>query len=249
VKAQGQSLALQAGKSHASSSPRYSSRVAAYFSPALFAFLSQLKKHNDRGWFQEHRARYVAEVETPLLAFIGDLAPRMRAISPAFIVDPKRTGGSMFRIYRDTRFSQDKSPYKTHVAAMFAHRERKKSPSVPGFYLHLEPGDSMGGGGIYHPDSPTLNRIRLAIVENPRRWAAVKRTGLPIEGASLTRGPAGFDPAHPFIEDLRKKDLYGIVEFTEKDVCSPRFLDRYVESCARAAPLVEFVTKALGWTF
>jgi uncharacterized protein (TIGR02453 family) len=221
--------------------------VAAYFSPALFAFLRQLEAHNTREWFLANRERYVVVVEAPMLRFIADLASPLRAISPAILVDPRRSGGSMYRIYRDTRFSADKSPYKTHVAAHFAHERKKEAPSVPGFYLHLEPGDSMGGGGIYHPDSPSLTRIRLAMVENARGWAAVRRTGLEIEGERLTRAPAGFDPAHRFIEDLRLKDLYALTRFSQRDVCATDFLDRYVACCREAAPLVAFLTRSLGW--
>jgi uncharacterized protein (TIGR02453 family) len=221
--------------------------MAAYFTPALFAFLRDLKAHNTRDWFQANRDRYVAAVETPMLRFITDLGPRMTAISPALVVDPKRTGGSMFRIHRDTRFAADKSPYKTHVAAMFAHRERRKAPSVPGFYLHLEPGDCMGGGGIYHPDSPSLTRIRLAIAGNARGWAAVRKTGIEVEGDSLSRAPAGFDPAHPFIDDLRRKDLYALTTYAQREVCGSDFLDRYIDTCRQVAPLVAFLTRALGW--
>lgn len=221
--------------------------MSAYFSPALFTFLNALKRHNEREWFQANRERYAAVVEAPMLRFITDVAPRLAAISPAFVVDPRRSGGSMYRIYRDTRFSPDKSPYKTHVAASFPHVERKKAPSVPGFYLHLEPGDCMGGGGIYHPDTPTLTRIRLAIAGNRKGWAAVRGTGITIEGATLTRAPAGFDPAHPSIEDLRRKDFYALVPFTQAEVCGADFLDRYVDACRQVAPLVAFVTRALGW--
>jgi len=221
--------------------------MPAHFSPALFTFLKQLKTHNDREWFQTHRDRYVADVERPMLAFIEDLAPRLAKVSPAFVVDPKRSGGSMFRIYRDTRFSHNKSPYKTHVAAMFPHVHRKKAPSVPGFYLHLEPGDCLGGGGIYHPDMPTLTRIRLAIAGDPKGWAKVTKGGLKVEGDALTRAPAGFDPAHPVIEDLRRKDFYTLAQFSQQEVCRPDFLERYVESCRQAAPLVSFLTRALGW--
>jgi uncharacterized protein (TIGR02453 family) len=220
--------------------------MAAYFRPSLFAFLKQLKAHNDREWFLANRERYVADVEAPMLQFIHDLAPKLSAISPRFVVDPRRSGGSMYRIYRDTRFSADKSPYKTHVAASFSHREKKSAPSVPGFYFHLEPGDSMGGGGIYHPDMPSLNRIRLAIAEDRKGWATVKRAGLTIEGDTLTRAPAGFDPRHPFIEDLRRKDFYALVPFSQREVCAPDFADRYVASCERVAPLVMFLTCALG---
>ncbi len=152
----------------------------------------------------------------------------------------------MFRIYRDTRFSADKSPYKTHVAARFLHRAQPKGEQGPSFYLHLEPGDSFGGGGLYHPDAPLLARIRRTMVEDAKSWRAVKRLGLAIEGETLKRVPTGFDAAHPFAEDLRRKDLYVIEPFSERDVCADDFMDRFVDTCARVAPLVAFVTKAAG---
>jgi uncharacterized protein (TIGR02453 family) len=217
-----------------------------YFTPKLFTFLRQIRKHNDRAWFEAHRAQYVADVEAPMLQFIADVAPRLRRISRAIVVDPRRSGGSMYRFYRDTRFSADKSPYKTHVAAHFAHETKKTSTSIPGFYLHLEPGDCMGGGGIYHPDPQTLARLRMAMVENPKAWAAVKKLGLSIQGDSLTRAPAGFDPAHRFIDDLKRKDHYAIFDFTEAQACAGDFLDRYADGCERVAPLVAFIAKSLN---
>jgi uncharacterized protein (TIGR02453 family) len=221
--------------------------MPAHFGPGLFTFLEALKRRNDREWFQANRQRYVDEVEAPMLRFIADFAPRLATISPAFVADPRRVGGSMYRIHRDTRFSADKSPYKTHVAATFPHAERKRAPAVPGFYLHLEAGDCMGGGGIYHPDTATLTRIRLAIAENPRPWAVVRRSGIAIQGDTLKRAPAGFAPSHPLIEDLRRKDFFALVPFTEADVCGADFLDRYVDACRDVAPLVAFLTRALGW--
>jgi uncharacterized protein (TIGR02453 family) len=220
--------------------------MASYFRPALFTFLKSLKAHNDRDWFEAHRDAYVAEIETPMRAFIEDVGPRLRALSRHVVADSRKTGGSLYRIYRDTRFSHDKSPYKTHVAAHFAHEAKKTAPSVPGFYLHLEPGDSMGGGGIYHPDSQSLARIRLAIAENTKAWAAVKAVGFDIEGDRLTRPPAGFDATHRFVDDLKLKDFYALVPFTQKQVTSDDFLERYVESCERVAPLVGFIAKGLG---
>ena len=224
--------------------------MTTYFSPVLFRFLRRLKAHNDRRWFEEHRPEFAADVEAPMLRFITDVGPRLAAISRAIVADPRRTGGSMFRIYRDTRFSADKSPYKLNVAASFPHeakRDKQKAlASVPGFYLHLEPGDSFGGGGIYHPDMTTLTRIRSAIIHKNKDWAAVKRTGVEIEGDRLTRAPAGFDPAHRFADDLRFKDLYTLASFTEAVVCGRDFLDHYVECCRRAAPLVGFLSKAMG---
>ena len=152
----------------------------------------------------------------------------------------------MLRIYRDTRFSADKSPFKTWLAARFPHEARKQVESVPGFYLHVEPTECYGGGGVYHIDQPALTRIRHHIVDAPARWAAVRRTGVVIEGETLKRPPVGFDPAHKFIEDLKRKDLYTLAEFSAEEVTADDFLDRFTGACERAAPLIEFLTKGLG---
>ena len=217
-----------------------------HFSPALFTFLKALKRNNRREWFAANKGRYQRDVEAPLQAFIGDLAPRLKKISPRFVADPRRTGGSMFRIYRDTRFAADKRPFKTWAAARFRHDAHREVDSVPGFYLHLEPHDVFGGGGIYHPEPPALLRIREHIVKAPREWRAVLARGLDIDGDMLTRVPAGFDKDHPHAADLKRKDFYALVPFTAGEVCDPRFLDRYVESCEHVAPLMQFLTKALG---
>ena len=101
--------------------------MARYFTPEFFTFLRSLKRHNDRTWFADHRQRYLDDVEAPMLQFINDFGPRLREISRAYVADPRRSGGSMFRIYRDTRFSEDKSPFKTWAAARFAHERRKEA--------------------------------------------------------------------------------------------------------------------------
>ena len=156
----------------------------------------------------------------------------------------------MFRIYRDTRFSADKSPYKLNVAASFPHEVKRDKQSglaaVPGFYLHLEPGDSFGGGGIYHPDMPTLTRIRTAIIHKSHEWALVRKRCHDLEGDQLTRAPAGFDPSHRFLDDLRRKDFYTLTSFSEKEVCGPNFMDDYLECCRQSAPLVGFLSKAMS---
>jgi len=220
--------------------------MAAHFTPAFFKFFRDLKRHNDRDWFAAHRERYVADVEAPMLQFITDFAPRLREISRAYVADPRRMGGSMFRIYRDTRFSADKSPFKTWMAARFSHEARKKVAGVPGFYLHLEAGEGYGGGGVYHLEMPALTKIREYIVAEPAKWRKVLASGVELEGDRLKRPPAGFDASHKYIEDLKRKDLYSLTEFTEADAVAPDFLDRYTDACERVAPLVEFLTRALG---
>jgi uncharacterized protein (TIGR02453 family) len=220
--------------------------MAVHFTPGLFTFLRDLKRHNDREWFAANRERFVANVEGPMLAFIGDFGARLRAISPAYVADRRRMGGSMFRIYRDTRFSADKSPFKTNVAARFPHEARKKVDGVPSFYVSLAPGECEGGGGVYHTAMPVLTRIRRHIVDQPKRWKAVLDSGLEVRGEQLKRSPAGFDASHPFVDDLKRKDFYSLIEFSEQEVVSPDFLDRFTDCCERVAPLIEFQTRALG---
>ena len=218
----------------------------AHFGRGLFRFLRELKANNDREWFQANKERYESEVKEPLLRFIADFGERLRTISRNFEADPRPMGGSMFRIYRDTRFSRDKSPYKTAAAAHFQYRHGGNDVHAPGFYLHLEPGDCMGGGGLWHPDAAALQKVRDRIVQRTKDWKAIADRGIAISGDGLKRPPAGYAPAHPFIEDLKRKDIYTMSQFSEADVCAPDFLDRYTEACRSAGPLVEFLTKALG---
>jgi uncharacterized protein (TIGR02453 family) len=180
-----------------------------------------------------------------MLAFIHDFAPALRSISPAYIVDRRRIGGSMYRIYRDTRFSEDKTPFKTWLAARFEHEARRKVESVPGFYLHLGIDHCFAGGGVYHVERPGLTRIRQRIVELPDEWRRTK-AGLEIQGEQLKRGPAGFPTAHEHLEDLKRQQLYTLTPLSERDVVAEGFIDRFTEACVRAAPLIEFQTKALG---
>src|SRR5258708_30392242 len=128
-----------------------------YFTPALFDFLHQLKKHNDRKWFQENKARYEADVRDPALRFIEAIGPRLRKISPHLVADSKPVGGSLFRINRDIPFSKDKSPYKTAVGIAF-HHNRGRSATAPGMYVQLAPGTSWSRGGVHTPDYPSLTQ-------------------------------------------------------------------------------------------
>jgi uncharacterized protein (TIGR02453 family) len=224
---------------------RRASSVAASFTPDLFAFLRDLKRHNTREWFAANKDRYVGAVEAPMLRFIAEFGERLPTISASFVANGRRVGGSLYRIHRDTRFSADKSPYKTWVAAHFRHRAARKGVAAPGFYLHLGPGECWAGGGIYHPDMPTLTRIRQHIVDDSRAWGAVVRAGLEIEGDSLKRAPAGFDAAHRFADDLRRKDFYAGTEFTERQVTSDGFGDAFVDACRGVVPLMKFLTGAL----
>jgi uncharacterized protein (TIGR02453 family) len=220
-----------------------------YFTPELFVFLRQLRENNDRQWFAANKQRYEKEVRDPALRFIADFGPRLAKIAPRLVANPRPVGGSMFRIYRDTRFSHDKSPYKTHIGIHFFHEKAKAAPSVPGFYLHLSPGESFAAAGIWHPDPVSLGRMREAIARRSMEWKAIKRSKLPIEGGSLKRPPRGYAPDHPLIEDLKRTDFVTSARFSDKEVCSAEFLSDFARKCRKMTPLVKFVARslALSW--
>lgn len=221
-----------------------------YITPELFQFLNELKENNDREWFQANKKRYETYVREPLLQFVTDFGLRLPEISSHFVADARRSGGSLFRINRDIRFSKDKSPYKTTAGIQFRH-ERGKDVHAPGFYLHLEPGGVFAGIGIWHPDTPTLSKIRDAIVENPDRWQQILSDDtfsatFQIVGESLKRAPKGYDPDHPLIDDLKRKDFIASIQFSEEEAFRPQFIDRFAETCRTGAPYMEFLTRAIG---
>jgi uncharacterized protein (TIGR02453 family) len=163
------------------------------------------------------------------------------------VADARPMRGSLFRIYRDTRFSLDKTPYKVHIGIQFLH-ESGKDAHAPVFYLHLEPDGCFAAAGVWHPDSRALTKIRTAIAAQPEQWEKATRK-LELEGESLTRPPKGFDRNHPFIEDLKRKDFVASVALTEEQVCSPTLMRDFTAACRTMKPLVEFATKALGLKF
>jgi uncharacterized protein (TIGR02453 family) len=219
----------------------------AIFLPDLFTFLRQLKRHNDRDWFAKNKERYQQVVVEPAMQFISGFAPNLAKLSPHFVADARPTRGSLFRIYRDTRFSSDKIPYKTHIGIHFSH-ERGKDAHAPVFYLHLEPDGCFAAAGVWHPDTRALTKIRTAIVAQPEQWQKVTRK-LELEGESLTRPPKGFDPNHALMEDLKRKDFVASAALTEEQVCTPTLLREFTAACRSMKPLVEFTTEALGLKF
>jgi len=221
--------------------------VTAIFSPELFVFLKQLKRNNDREWFAKNKARYQQVVVEPAMMFIGGFAEGLAELSSHFVAEARTTRGSLFRIYRDTRFSSDKLPFKTHIGIHFSH-ESGKDAHAPVFYFHIEPGGCFAAAGIWHPDNRALTKIRTAIVADSERWGKAVRK-LELEGGSLVRPPKGFAPDHPFIEDLKRKDFVASVSLTDEQVCSPKLMKDFTAACRTMTPLVEFTTKALGLKF
>jgi uncharacterized protein (TIGR02453 family) len=221
-----------------------------YFRSGFFAFFEELGRNNNREWFQRNKERYESEVREPMLAFIAALAPRLKELSRYYVADPRPTGGSMFRIYRNLRFSRDKTPYKTRAAAAIHHSGASGWPS-PAFYIALSPQEVFGGVGMWHPDADALRKVRDAIVMKPAVWKKAIgsrefRSRLELMGDKLSRPPKGYDPAHPLIEDLKRKNFVAGIDYSRKEACSGGFLDHYARDCALAAPFVKFLTEAVG---
>ena len=215
----------------------------AYFSPDVFVFLRALKRNNRRDWFLKNKERYEETVRRPCLHFITDLRLRMREISPWLLADPKPNGGSLFRIYRDVRFSSDKSPYKTHVGMNFRHAGSKETAHGAGFYLHFEPGQCFLAGGCWQPEPRTLARIRDAVAWQSDAWKAATRK-LNLGGDTLKRPPKGYPADHPMIEDLKRKDFIASLEFTDKQVCSDHFMEDFMRGARTLSPLLKFLCEA-----
>jgi uncharacterized protein (TIGR02453 family) len=215
------------------------------FPAELFTFLRDLEANNQRDWFQANKARYEEDVKEPALAFIEDIGYRLPEVAPNLVADQK----SLFRIYRDIRFSKDKTPYKTHVGIYFRHA-RAGEAETPGLYLHLESGRVFLGAGIWHPQSPALKRIRDAIVARPHEWREAKVAGEPgwqlADGEALKRPPAGYAADHPLIEDLKRKSFAIVSPLTQKEVTSRGFLDECVQRAQAARPAMAFICDALG---
>ena len=223
------------------------------FDPEFFEFLTDLADHNDREWFADHKQRYEDQVLEPALAFVEDFGFRLREITPHLRADPRRTGGSLFRIYRDTRFSKDKTPFKTHIGMNFRH-VRAKDVHAPGLYLHLAPGDVYAGGGLWRPDTQTANRIREAIASDPDAWRRATREPpfsdrLEVHGEQLKRVPPTFDRDHEFGDDLRRKGWVGSLTLDQAVATTPGFLDEYTRICEELAPLLRFICRALDLEF
>ena len=215
----------------------------AYFGPEFLQFLRQIKRNNRRSWFLKNREHYEEVVRKPGLRFVVDFGFRMKQISPWIVVDPKPNGGSLQRIYRDVRFSQDKRPYKISVGMVFPHASRTEEVRAVGYFLHLEPNASALYGGTWRPDRRSLAKIRDAIAWKADEWKKAKR-GLRFEGDSLRRAPRGYAEAHPMIEDLKRQDFVVTVPFSDAQVCSARFLGDVSAAAKKMRPVLAFLARA-----
>ena len=224
-----------------------------YFSPKTFKFLRALARNNSREWFHAHKQDYEANLRQPFLRLITDLQPDVHTISEHYRADPRGVGGSLFRIHRDTRFSNDKTPYKSWSGARMFHARSKQVPA-PSFYLHVQPGSCFIGAGLWQPETDTQRRIRQFIFDNPAAWKAavqakVFKRRYELVGDSLVRPPRGFPADHELIDDLKRKDFVASANLDDETVLGPNLRKAVATHLAGLAPLVDYLCAALDLEF
>ena len=217
------------------------------FTRKTLAFLRALKRNNDREWFRARKTEYEQHVRGPMVALLERLARDLPAFAPDLVCDPRV---SLFRIYRDTRFSSDKRPLKTNVAAHFPSRKFPKGEGA-GLYVEVAPQWLWIGGGIYMPSSTELNAIRATIADDHRRFRRLltaptfRRAVGDLSGDQLTRVPRGYLKDHPAADYLRHKQFIGGREYPADFALSPRFYPQLLTVFRGIAPMVGFLNNAI----
>ncbi|OHC71650.1 MAG: TIGR02453 family protein [Rhodocyclales bacterium RIFCSPLOWO2_02_FULL_63_24] len=220
------------------------------FSKATLSFLDELAANNERAWFEANKPRYEALVREPALEFIAAMAPVLAKFAPHFRAEPRKMGGSLMRVFRDTRFSRDKTPYKTNIGIQFRH-ELGKDVHAPGFYVHVATDGCFFGAGCWHPEADALGRIRDLVAAKPERWFAARddrkfAAHWALAGDSLSRPPRGYAADHRAIEDLKRKDFIGLAPLSDVEVTTPGLVKLAGARFAAAAPLMKFLCDAQG---
>jgi uncharacterized protein (TIGR02453 family) len=217
------------------------------FTPKTLSFLRALKRNNDREWFRTRKADYERYVREPMIEVLARLAGDFRSFAPEMIADPKV---SLFRIYRDTRFSSDKSPLKTAIGAHFPARGFARGQGA-GLYFEVAPAWVWIGGGIYMPSTSDLQAIREEIAAtHPRlhrvvRSASFVRAVGELTGERLTRVPRGYPADHPAAQYLRFKQFLGGREYEASFAASTRFYPELLRVFKAVTPLVRFINRGL----
>ena len=217
------------------------------FSAEALTFLRALKRNNRRDWFKPRKEKYEALLRAPTIALIERLATDLRTFAPDLVASPK---ASLYRIYRDTRFSENKTPYKTHVAAVFPCRDLPKHQGA-GLYFHISPDEVWVGGGMYAPDTSQLQAVREHIAANLRRLRTIvespsfRRTVGTLEGERLQRIPRGFARDNEAAEYLRFRQFLAGAEFPPPFATNPRFYHTVVTVFRSVAPLIGFLNEPL----
>ncbi len=223
------------------------------FEKRTIKFLRELRENNNREWFKVNKARYDEDVLDVALRFIQSMQQPLADFAPNFTAVATRMGGSLMRVYRDTRFSNNKLPYKTNIGIQFRH-ERAKDVHSPGYYVHIDPDEVFIGVGMWRPDSEPLRQIRERIAAKSPQWQraistpAFKRH-FSLGGESLQRPPRGFDKEHPMIDDIKRKSFIAVRTMSLEDCLKPQFQRSVETSFKQATPYMEFLCAAVGVKF
>ena len=220
------------------------------FEKKTIKFLTELGANNNREWFKANKTRYEEDVLDVALRFIQSMQDPLSEFAPHFTAVPTRISGSLMRVYRDTRFSHNKLPYKTNIGIQFRH-ERARDVHSPGYYVHIDPDEVFVGVGMWRPDSEPLRQIRERIVARPGEWQRAMATTpfkrhFSLGGESLKRPPRGFDKEHPLIEDIKRKSFIAIRSMSVEDCLKPQFQRSVETSFKQATPYMEFLCAAVG---
>ncbi|XZE19307.1 DUF2461 domain-containing protein [Pirellulaceae bacterium SH449] len=220
------------------------------FPKSTLTFLASLAKNNRRDWFAEHKQEYEESILQPSLAFISAIRAPLAKVAPKLSAIPSKSGGSLMRIYKDTRFSKDKTPYKTNIGIQFRH-QAGKDVHAPGVYVHIACDEMFCGVGLWRPDGPVLQQIREFVDGNPEDWnegfhnKKYKRTFTPYED-SLKTMPRGFPSDHPNAADLKLKSFLGMVPLHQKEIQSADLVERIVELTKIARPMMKTLCDAVS---
>jgi len=217
------------------------------FPKAGLDFLKRLKRNNNRDWFLKNKAVYEDSVQEPMVQLVEALADEFRRFAPEIAATPKQ---SLFRIYRDTRFSKDKSPYKTHVAASFRARGLDRHEGA-GFYFHIAPTELWIGGGLWRPETEILRHVREHIAGNHQRLAKIvsgktfRKFFGGLSGEQSSRVPRGYAANHPAERFLRYKDLIAARALAPEEATKPKFVAILAETFEAMHPLVRFINEPI----
>ncbi len=224
-----------------------------HYSKDAVAFLVELSVHNDRAWFKANQARYEASVREPTLALIRAMRPQLARISRRIVASDKKVGGSMMRPQRDTRFSPDKTPYQTNVGVQFRNAAGK-DVHAPGFYFHFDPDGVFIAAGLWHPDAPSLAKIRRSIDQKRARWTKVLndaafRKSFELGGESLKRPPRGYAADHPMLELLKRKDHVAVANLDPGALHRKTLVADLTSRFKTARPYMKLLHDAVGLSF
>jgi len=212
------------------------------------SFLRSLKKNNDREWFAPRKSTFEATVRQPMIDLVSAIHREMLRFAPQYVGEPAKC---VYRIYRDTRFSKDKTPYKTYASALLLRNGFDKYAGCAAYYFAVSPENIEVAGGVYTPDRDVLLAVRQYIAENHKQFRAtfgspkVKKLLGELQGDSLSRVPKGFDPEHPAAELFKRKHYLLDTQLDPKLATTPKLLSELVTRIEAMTPFVEFLNRPI----